>query len=386
MTNIRSVLLVKSFFFREFLSFVLFLIMATMHSHTQEKEVFVTGYLSLNAEYINNNKVFNDLFDNNGIDITEASVLTTLKLNQKISIFSVLTYKPNIDWHSVIAELSGTYKFSDQLSLKAGRFLLPINPINAQYYAPMNVGIALPSFITNHKLFPLNMNGLNLLGNIQIADDIGFNYDLIAGQYNKIEQSEDGVLGFFGREGIFLTDSVDLAQKKIENSDSLDQYEHPRFWGTGARLSFDIGSRFNIGIGTFYGAESKSVVTKNGNTYFSDIDNFSVGTDLLYDIYDLSLKASLWFGNELPDDTTHFQSKKYYILTSEAAYTLWQELTPYAKLEIISGMAKENRTRTIFGVNYRPFYEFTIKLEHIRYFQDQIDDFDVFQASCVFSF
>jgi|GEM_PF-5311055 len=374
----------------KFLILALFLQASYLYSqedYSERTKYFITGYVAINGEYVHNLPTFKELQQEAGINIAESSVLTTINPSKRVSIFSVLTYKPRLDVNSIIAELSGQYSFSEEFAIKVGRFLLPINPINAHYYAPTNVGIALPSFITNHKLFPLNMNGIDFNGHIHFNEDIQMKYNLIAGQYSQIEQTTEGIVGFFGREGIYRDDNIKTVKAKIERLDSLDKLDYPQFWGGAFRVAFDLGSYFKIGFGGFYGSEENSII-KTDKIYKSDIDVYSFGSDIGIDYCNFSLKSSLWFGNEKPTNMEYFVKKDYRTINFESTYTFWGELSPYAKYELIhsNDKSKGERFRFIGGLNYRPNYEIALKLEYIRYMQNYLASFNVFQLSVVFSF
>lgn len=354
-------------------------------SASWKKQTFVTGYLAMNGEYIHNLPVFEQIKKKTGVNIAEASVLATLKPCPKLTIYSVITYKPRLDWNGVIAELSGEFRNNDLIGIKAGRFLLPINPINAQYYAPMNIGIALPTFVTNHSLFPLNINGLDINGKLNLGQTINLNYNLIGGQYSKIARSEEGITGFFGREGVYMSDSLQEVQRMIARIENAETGVYPQYFGAAARLAFDFSSYVKLGFGGFYGDEEGTVQVNPTTSYTTDISFLSYGADLEIEYNNFIFKSSAWFNNETPEDTAHFETYNISIVTGEIGYTLLDKITPYAKLEVINGRSKD-WTRVIAGVYFRPVYEIAFKFEYLRYMQDYVDDFNVLQFSLIYSF
>ena len=184
-------------------------------------KTFVTGYFALNGEYIHNFTVFEEIKGTNyGLNIAEASILTSIQPLEKIKINSVITYKPRLNIDGIIVELNGEWTYSDAFIVKAGRFLLPLHPANSQYYAPMNVGAALPIFVTNHTLFPLNMNGINLNGKMPLNDNLSLCYSFAGGQYAKMRSTEAGILGFFGRDGVYMNDNIQQVKSSIEKIES----------------------------------------------------------------------------------------------------------------------------------------------------------------------
>lgn len=348
-------------------------------------QTFVTGYFTINGEYINNLPVFKEVkgFDK-AVGIGEASILSTIKPLEYLKINSVLTYKPRLELNEIITELSGEWQFSDAFSVKAGRFLLPLHPANSQYYAPMNLGVALPIFVTNHSLFPLNMDGLNLNGDISLGESLSLGYNFSGGQYSKMSRTEAGLLGFFGRDGVYLNDNAQQVNTKITAIDYSQTGVYPKYFGTGGNLNLKFNNVIQLGFSAFYSEEEASK-KPNPETYFETTTKFlSYGTNFLLNYNKLNIKASAWYGNESPKDLQHFEEYNIELYYGEIAYTL-NKITPYAKVEIINGRSK-NWKRASFGVNYRPFFEITFKLEYHRYFQDYVDDFDVFQVSAIYSF
>lgn len=373
------------------LLFILFIFLFTFDVFPQEqdnieKKLFLTGYMAFNIENISGLPAFQTLKNDFGANIAEASILSTYQACQNITLFSVMTYKPNFDLNKTIAELSANYSFSEAFNAKIGRFILPINPINLQYYAPMNIGISLPSFLTNHKLFPQNMNGIDISGKIFPSDNYKLQYHLIGGQYEKVDQSEEGVLGFMGREGIFMTKDIEEVQRKLANYDSTKLLDRPQYFATGANVSLDYSDMLTLGFGGFYSQEDRSIINKNNESYSTLLDNFSYGFDLAFNYNNFVFKSTLWYGNEIPQKTDYFTEKNYYIFSGEIYHTFFQQLTPYFKYERINGMAKEDRVRLISGINYRPNYEITVKFEYLRYMQSFVDDFNVYQIAFIYSF
>jgi hypothetical protein len=351
-----------------------------------ENRIHYTGYFAINGEYIYNLPIMEELNKQYGVNISEASLLTQYRIKDDINIFSVFTYKPDDDLNSMLVELSADYKIRDYFKIKAGRFILPINPINAQYYATMNTGIAHPSFVTNHKLFPLNMNGINLNGNIFINNDNSLKYNLIAGSYSQSYQSKEGVTGFLGREGVFMEENTDDVLEKIARFDSLENTEKPLHIAAGGNLSYNYDDFVNLGFGALHRVENVSTITKTGVLKDSDINLFSYGMDLSLNYYDFNLRTSIWFGKEKFTSDELFRDKNYHIYSGELSYTFLDYYTPYFKMESISGMEKDDRERFIYGINFRPSYEITLKLEDILYVQKDFSNFHVLHFSLIYSF
>ncbi len=350
-----------------------------------KKQTYVTGYLSLNGEYIHNLPIFKDIKGRDiGMNVGEASVLTTIKPLEKLKINSVVTYKPKLSWAEIITEISGEWKFSEKFTAKAGRFLLPLHPANSQYYAPMNVGIALPMFVTNQPMFPLSINGLNINGNISLSNDISIYYNLSGGQYTKYSKKEAGLLGFFGRDGVYMNKNKDKVYEFIQKVESKQNGEYPNYFGGGGKLGLKIGDILKLEGAGFYSQEKLSEKLNDTTFYETDMEWLNYGINLTLNSNNLHIKAATWFGNETPNDTEHFDTYNFIFYYGEIAYTI-NTITPYSKIEIVKGRLKDWQRFTL-GINYRPIFETTFKIEYHRYFQEYIDDFNIFQIAIIYSF
>lgn len=362
------------------------LIFLTFINLSAENRINYTGYFAINGEYIHNLPVLEELNKNYGVNISEASLLTQYNIKDNINLFSVLTFKPDIDLNTMLVELSAEYKLTDYFKIKAGRFILPINSVNAQYYATMNTGIAHPSFVTNHKLFPLNMNGVNLNGMVFLNNKNKINYNIIGGSYYQSYQSKEGVTGFLGREGVFIDDNIDEVLEKEARFDSLANTEKPIYIAGGGNISYNYDNFIDIGIGALHRVENISTITKTGILKESKINLFSYGIDFSIEYDNFNMKTSAWFGKENFHSSELFRDKNYHIFSGEISYSLFHYYTPYFKIESISGMEKDDRERFIYGINFRPSYEITFKLEDIIYVQKDIENFHVIHFSLIYSF
>ncbi len=348
-------------------------------------QTFVTGYFALNGELVDL-PVFKDVKGTNkAIGIGETSVLTSIQPLEKIKINAVFTYKPRYEWAEVITELNGVWMLSEKFNIKAGRFLLGLHPANNQYYAPMNVGISLPIFVTNHSLFPLNINGLSLNGKFMMSDNFSFGYDFSAGQYTKRSRTEDGLLGFFGRDGVYFSTNATQISMMIAQIEAQEYgLQNNNFFGTANKLCIKLFDKITLEGASFYSNEKLSVSPNDSTTFTTKTEIFNNGANLIVDISSFHLKGGAWFGSEVPDDLTHFQTYKTQLYYGELYYNI-KQVTPYTKVEVVNGRSKDFN-RVTLGINIRPIYEFTFKAEVIRYMQDYVDDFNVFQISLVYSF
>ena len=345
-------------------------------------QTHVTGYFALNCEYVDL-PVFKEVKGRNiGMNIGEASILSTIRPLEKFKINSVITYKPRLGVNRIIAELSGEWNFSDAFNLKGGRFILPLDPANTQYFAPLNYGVLLPTVVTS-ALFPLNINGINFNGKASLSDNISLCYNFSGGQYTKLSRIEAGILGFSGRDGVYMSENVQQVDKMIAKIESMQSGEYPDFFGTATKIHLEINDIVKFGIASFYGAEKASLQANDTTFYKTDLDFLSYGTNLVVNYNNLYLSTSVWLIDETPDDTQHFVTYNSMLCYGEMAYTLGKVM-PFVKYEYIDSRKKYNRVTA--GINYRPFFETTFKVEYHRYLQDYIDDFNVFMLSAVYSF
>ncbi len=368
--------------------FIIVMIVGIMQiAYAQEEtewkpQTFVTGYFSFNGEYIDL-PIFEEVKGRDfGVGIAEASVLTTIRPLEKLKINAIITYKTGLHFDRIIAELSGEWSFSEQFKIEIGRFVLPLHPANSQYFAPMNFGVALPIFVTNRTLFPININGINFNGNITLSDNLSIIYDFSGGQYTKLARVEAGILGFTGRDGVYLSENVQQVDAMIAKIESMENGEYPDYFGTGGRVGLKISDIAKVGIAGFYSNEESSLQAGE-IAYETDLEFVSYGTNLMVDYNNLHIIASAWFGTETPNDTEHFETYNNKFYYSELAYSI-NKITPYIKFEHLKG--RKEYARATAGINYRPFFETTFKVEIHRYLQDYIDNFNVFMLSSVYSF
>ena len=346
-------------------------------------QTFVTGYFALNGEYVGL-PVFEEVKGQNfGVGIAEASILSTIRPLEKLKISSVLTYKPRLNIDGIIVELSGEWTFSELLKIKIGRFLLPLHPANTQYYAPMNFSVALPIIVTNRALFPININGINLNGNIPLNDNLSIDYNFSGGQYTKLSRVEAGILGFSGRDGVYFNSDVQIIRAMITKLENSQTKEFPNYFGAGGKLGLKISDIANFEIAAFYGAEEISMQANPTTVIKTDLEFLTYGANFIVDYNNLHIKASAWFGKETPDDAVNFVTYNNKFYYSEIAYKIGN-ISPFLKFEDIQ--ARKNFTRMTAGINYRPFFETTFKVEYHRYLQDYVANFDVLMFSAIYSF
>ena len=223
---------------------------------TWERQSFVTGYISLEGEYING--LDNDLMEKNyGVGIGEAGFLLSVKPLRQLELRSSFVYRPHYTLDNVITELFGEWKFSNKFGVKAGRFLTPLSPINQQLYAPLNNGIVLPILVSHYSYFPNTFNGLNLNGKSGVSDNITIGYEAFTGGYFHAEHLPQGVMQFHGAECDYIAEEHEHeeeghAEEDHAEEDHAEEGHTELHMGLGGRLSFSFGEVLTLGANTFY--------------------------------------------------------------------------------------------------------------------------------------
>ena len=354
---------------------------------TWEPQSFVTGYISLEGEYIMG--MDEDLMEQNyGIGIGEAGFLFSVRPLRQLEIKSSFIYRPNYSLDNVVTELFGEWKFSDKFGIKAGRFLSPLSPINQQLYAPMNNGIALPMLVSHYSYFPNTQNGLNFNGKLGIAENITIGYDVIAGGFYHSEHLPQGVLQFHGAECDFIAEEHEH-EEEGHDEEGHDEEAHAEeghmdlHMGSGGRLSLTFGEMLTVGANSFYsGAETSGLV--DTVTVESKATKLTTGFDFSFKQKGLYLTGAYWMSTITPEESALgiASGSSYY---AELGYRIDKlNLIPFGKYELNSYDADEPYSRVSFGLNYRPRYETTFKAEYHRYFMDH-GEIDAFLVSVVFA-
>jgi hypothetical protein len=372
------------------LSIALFCACSVMYSQddveTWERQSFITGYVSLEGEYING--VDDDLMEKNyGVGIGEAGFLLSVKPLRQFEFRSSVIYRPNCTLDNAITELFGEWKFSDKFGIKAGRFLTPLSPINQQIYAPMNIGVALPILVSHYSYFPNTFNGLSLNGKLGIGDNITLGYDVIAGGYYHTEHLPQGVLQFHGAECDYIAQEHEHEEEGHEEEgheeEGHEEGHVELHMGAGGRLSLSIGETLSVGINSFYsGTETSGLV--DSVTVESEASKLATGFDLSFKHSGLYINGAYWMSTVTPEEDALEIAKGSGYFT-ELGYTIDQlNLTPFGKYELNSYDADEPFSRVTFGLNYRPRYEITFKAEYHKYILDH-GNADCFLVAVVFA-
>lgn len=365
----------------------------TLNLYSQEAEwepqKNVTGYIATQAEFINDLKYAER---NYGASLSEAGLLINYMPLKGFSIKSVFVYRPLASLDQMISELSAEKELlnnsSGFLKLKIGRILTPLSPMNTNFYAPVNVGIALPLMVAHHELYPVNIDGASLNG--EMGDNLKFKYNVFGGGFRNSLLMSSGPLGFFGNEDSYL--------QKINGKNSsfdLESLNSKLSFGGGAHLGIAYNDLVEVGINYFTHekGEINTQIPKYGMLLFDSLklrrDVFGLNLKLNYSGFQLN--AEQWWCNvsvnnrvfapnpetgalmEIKSDTSALSSGGYY----EFMYTIGK-FTPYVKFENhnvnLFDFLKLDYNRYTVGLNFKPSYEITIKLEYVHYDYDKTVD------------
>jgi hypothetical protein len=348
-----------------------------------EPQKQITGYVSADAEYIPNLKYTQR---NYGVSMPEAGLLASYKPVEKLNLKAVLVYKPNYGIDQMLNELSAEWQLvnnnSNVLNVKVGRFLTPLSPINTNYYAPVNLGITLPLTIAHHELYPMSVNGVSLNG--KTGENFVVDYDFFGGGHFNAVFLTSGPLNFFGSEDVYFT--------KLDNityNVSDDQINKQLGFGGGGHVGFTYNDMIQFGVN--YYTHAKSDIMVYGDT--AQIKRQSYGLNFKFKYAGLQFSTEHYWCNV---DLTHVPvvgsaSSVNYGGFYELSYNI-NKLTPYIKMDQHDlDMAHINYYRYTAGLNYKPTFETTLKLEYVHYdYEHKVYDFnhslDGFLASVIYSF
>jgi hypothetical protein len=364
-------------------SFVLFLIAGSNVAFSQtywEPQTNITGYISTEFNY------FDELedYDNNyAATVAEAGILVTYQPSSNFTLKTVFVYRPGYEFDLMLNEAFGELKMSDALKFKVGRFLIPLSPMNTYYYAPVNTSATLPMIVTNNENFPLNIDGVSING--FIGETFKIKYDVFAGGYTNSTWKPSGALGFFGREVPYYKDRIN----SINTID--DSYNGTYNLGVGGKVGFSYGTFVEVGAGFFQpkkedlpisvrlpqnalypGSPAMTIVAPTGferptwgfngkvqygnTTVNAEYWTGDVKTDVIaYDFTGAGTETVLSGAGDVDLEGTFVQ----------VSHRI-NQITPYARYEYqFTSDAKYRRYSA--GVNYKPSFTRTVKLEYIHY-------------------
>jgi hypothetical protein len=370
--------------------YILVLVTITINIYSQdvewEPQKQVTGYIATQAEYIDNLKYSER---NYGASVSEAGLLVNYMPLKGLSIKSVFVYRPLSTIDQIISELSAEREIlntnSGFLKLKIGRILTPLSPMNTNFYAPVNVGIALPLMVAHHELYPVNIDGISFNG--ETGDNLKFKYNVFGGGFRNSLLMSSGPLKFFGNEDSYL-----LKTNGKNSSFNLESLNSKLSFGGGAHLGVAYSDMVEVGLNYFTHVKGEVVtqIPKYGQllTDSLKIRRDVFGINLKLNLKGFQLNAEQWWCNvsvnnrvfapvpsslsfvELKSDTSAMSSGGYY----EIMYTAGK-FTPYVKFEShnvnLFDFLNLDYNRYTVGINFKPSYEATIKLEYVHYDYDK---------------
>jgi hypothetical protein len=348
-----------------------------------EPQKNITGYIATEFDYFKDIKYFDR---NYGIAVTEAGVLASYNPIEKLSLKAVVVYRPNFTIEQMVNEANAEYKFSDYLKVKAGRFLTPLSPMNTYYYAPVNNSATLPMIIANHEFFPLNMDAVSVNG--KIGENFKMDYEGFFGGFRNSLWLKTGALGIFSYENnyfqrVMTQDTVEFLQNDENTGMQI---------GGGGHLVFSYKEYVTLGFNIFNSAEiiKNSQTDSVGKITVSayDVDKLSYGANLKVKLSTFQLLAEYW----KTDLSMVFYGTPLELTYKGAFVELsnsFGKITPYVRYEYhsVPSMTPENTNyyRYTGGINYKPIFETTLKLEYM-YYKYQSLNLSGLVATLIYSF
>jgi len=345
-----------------------------------EPQTNITGYISTEFNYFDELKGYDQ---NYAAAVAEAGILVTYQPSSNFTLKSVFVYRPGYEFDLMLNEAFGELKMSDALKFKVGRFLIPLSPMNTYYYAPVNTSATLPMIVTNNENFPLNIDGVSINGSI--GDTFKIKYDAFAGGYTNSTWKPSGALGFFGREVPYYKDRIN-SQNTID-----DSYNGTYNLGIGGKISVSYGTYVEVGAGVFQpkkedlpisvrlpqnalypGSPATTIVAPTeferptwglngkiqyGNTTINaEYWTGDVKTGVIaYDFMGNGTKTTLSAAGDV-------DLKGIFVQASQR----FDQITPYVRYEYQHTNDIKYK-RYSAGINYKPSFTRTVKLEYMLY-------------------
>tara|TARA_R100000005_G_C4999467_1_gene206222 strand:- start:1863 stop:2990 length:1128 start_codon:yes stop_codon:yes gene_type:complete len=358
----------------------------------------ITGYISTEFNY------FDDIDDfgiNYGASIAESGILVTYRPTSDFTIKSVFVYRPGYDFDLMLNEVFGELKISDALKFKTGRFLTPLSPMNTYYYAPVNTSATLPIIITNNENFPLNIDGVSVNGTI--GNTFKVKYDVFAGGYTNSTWKPSGAIGFFGQE-------VPYYKTQINSQFTIgDSYNGSYNVGVGGKISVAFEDYVEVGAGFFNPKKETMPIAislpENALGAGSPAMNLTSPTGIKRPTWgynaqlsygNTKINAEYWTGDIQLDNIAYdfTGSGNPTVLSPESEVELEgrfiqashriDKITPYVRYEF-QHTSDAKYKRYSAGVNYKPSFTQTVKLEYVRYDHDS-GNINGLVAALIYSF
>lgn len=340
---------------------------------TWEPQTNITGYGTLQWDYFKGIKTFDREY---AIALSEAGILASYKPTERLTLKTVFVYRPDYAFNQMLNEANAEYKVTDFMNLKGGRFLTPVSPMNTYYYAPVNLSATLPMIVTSHEFFPLNMNAFSVNG--KIGNDIKFDYDVFTGGFYNSAWLKAGALGLFGTETSYFQRLINPANTAL-NSDVNSSLS----FGGGIHAGVALKEYVTLGLNlmTATTTAKTTIPLPTGGTYIfsSNVDFTATGISLKLKYSSLALTSEYW-QNKLTAKNFDSTLKGLYTELSNT----FGEITPYARYEFQESLDIDYKRYTV-GVNYKPIFETTFKLEYLHY-DCQTMNMDGLVAAFIYSF
>ena len=357
------------------------------YAHSQdswEPQKHITGYLSTQAEYIDGLKIFER---NYGVSLNEAGILCTYQPLQKLTFKTTFVYRPGLLFDQMLNDAYAEWKFNSNIGIKFGRFLTPLSPLNLAQYAPMNNAASLPMLVTHHNMYPMHVDGISLNGSI--GELVKLNYNVFAGGYFDAGYLAFDPIGYAGKE-VLYTEALEVNGKFDADVKTADM---ALFGAAGAHLALNFNDVFNIGLNSFLGGTDKYVnpydsasVAEAGNTNVGNGTKHAFGFDAKLKISKFQLSGEQWFGKlSAVNEPSQDISGGFYELNGT-----FGNFTPYLQFERHL-MYDLHYSRYVAGLNFKPTFETTFKLEYFNFAFDGNEDLAKYSmngliASIIYSF
>jgi hypothetical protein len=321
---------------------------------TWEPQKQITGYIATEAEYFNfrDDSLFTRKY---GAAVTEAGILASYQPTKKLTIKGVFVYRPGYSFEQMINEAYGEYHFADALNIRVGRFLTPLSPMNTYYYAPVNTSATLPLLITLHEMFPLSVDGLSLNG--KYGNNLKLDYNVFTVGFKPTMWLQTGAIGLFGVEATYFNHNTSaFTGDQISNVWQFTQGGH-----------FGCAYKDYVYLGVNYLTERHSVYFIPGLGKWLIYKNV-YGINLKLQYSTLRLLAEAWKTNVKEKNLNLFDADffSHFVELSNS----FGNITPYLRYEhedAVKSLSPVRYNRYSAGINYKPTFETTIKLEALMY-------------------
>jgi hypothetical protein len=362
---------------------IAFAAICTLPAMAQESEwepqSNITGYIATEANYFDNIKGYDRDY---AVGLTEAGLLASFQPTANITLKGVFVYRPDLSVDQMINEANAQWRATDFLNVKVGRFLTPLSPMNTYYYAPVNNSATLPMIISHHEFFPLNMDGLSLNG--AAGEQFKVDYDLFAGGFRNTLWLKTGALGLFGSE-----DNYFGAYQNIPFSMNTAGTNATLGFGGGAHVGFSWNDYITIGGNVLKTATQKVKIdyylpTGGSVPLDLDMDRFIYGINFKAKYKTLQLLGEVWKSDNIFTSAT---TPRQYEHVNGSFFELsnqFGKLTPYVRYEDHDA-AEIVYQRYTAGLNYKPIFETTFKLEYMHY-NHKSAELNGLVASVIYSF